>query len=87
VIEDREGADARLFGAFTSGQTFLYNPGGRLLFNGGITASRGHSGDNIGRDGIVALLHGGTFAQNVTPAFGCSLKGDEMNVLSSDDRR
>jgi len=76
VIEDRDGADARLFGAFTSGQTFLYSPGGRLLFNGGITASRGHSGDNIGRDGIVALLNGGTLAQNVTPAFGCSLKGE-----------
>jgi len=76
VHEDREGAYSKMFGAYTSGQTFLYDPAGRLLFNGGITASRGHSGDNAGRDGIISLLTGEALAHTVTPAFGCSLRGE-----------
>jgi hypothetical protein len=74
--EDPEGALARRFGASTSGQTLLYNAGGRVVFNGGITAARGHSGDNNGRHAIVALLHGATPDQNLTPVFGCSLRGE-----------
>jgi len=76
VAEDRQGAYARLFGAFTSGQTFLYSSTGQLVFNGGITASRGHSGDNNGREAIVAYLHAGTVEQKVTSVFGCSLRGE-----------
>ena len=76
VIEDRDGAFAARLGAFTSGQTFLYNPGGQLLFNGGITVARGHSGDNHGRRAIVALLQGEAVEPNVTPVFGCSLRGN-----------
>ena len=75
VMEDRDGAFAARVGAFTSGQTLLYNPGGQLVFNGGITAARGHSGDNNGRRAIIALLQGETLEQNVTPVFGCSLRG------------
>jgi hypothetical protein len=76
VIEDPGGAFARRFGAFTSGQTLLYNASGRLVFNGGITAARGHSGDNNGRHAILAMLQGGTQEQSVTPVFGCSLRGE-----------
>ena len=76
VIEDRGGAFARRFGAHTSGQTLLYDPAGRLVFNGGITASRGHSGDNNGRHAIIELVQGQTLVENVTPVFGCSLKGE-----------
>jgi hypothetical protein len=76
VLEDPEGALARRFGASTSGQTLLYNAGGRLVFNGGITAARGHSGDNNGRQAIVALLQGASPEQNITPVFGCSLRGE-----------
>jgi len=75
VAEDREGALAGRFGGFTSGQTLLYNPAGQLLFNGGITRARGHAGDNNGRSAIVKLLRGETSDQNVTPVFGCSLRG------------
>ncbi len=71
--EDPDGADARRFGAFTSGQTVLYDAAGRLLFAGGLTASRGHAGDNDGAGAIVALLRGGATERRATPVFGCSL--------------
>jgi len=73
VLDDKDGREARRFGAETSGQTMLYDASGHLLFSGGITASRGHSGDNAGRSAIVALVNGGRAGRNSTPAFGCSL--------------
>ena len=80
VFEDREAAIAQSFGAFTSGQTLLYSPYGHLLFKGGITAFRGHSGDNAGRSAILNLLRTGTPRQDdlpvVTPVLGCSLRGE-----------
>jgi hypothetical protein len=74
AIKDPAGSFARQFGASTSGQTLLYSPARRLIFNGGITASRGHSGDNYGRGAILALLHGEKPARKAAPVFGCSLR-------------
>ena len=80
VLEDPDGSVARNFGVFTSGQTLLYNSAGRLEFKGGITAFRGHSGDNAGRSVITALLHGDPLPAVVlpvtSPVFGCSLRGE-----------
>jgi hypothetical protein len=81
VFEDREAAMAQSFGTFTSGQTLLYDSGGRLRFKGGITAFRGHSGDNAGRSAITALLQGEPSGQSIslvvtTPVLGCSLRGE-----------
>ena len=88
VHEDPEAAAARTFGAFTSGQTLLYAADGRLLFKGGITGFRGHSGDNAGRGAIGALLHsiagehGGqplpwpNLLPITTPVLGCNLRGE-----------
>ena len=80
VTEDRGNSIARSFGVFTSGQTLVYDANGRLIFNGGITASRGHSGDNYGRDAIIALLQehlAETTTLPVTsPVFGCSLRSE-----------
>ncbi len=73
---DPDGQMARQFGASTSGQTLLYDYEGRLVFNGGITHSRGHSGSNNGRDSILALISGGAPRQTRTPVFGCSLLGE-----------
>ena len=72
---DDDGVEARRFGSSTSGQVMLYNIQGKLLFSGGITASRGHSGDNDGRTAIVALLTQGQAATDETPVFGCQLFG------------
>jgi len=57
VIADSSGLEARIFGARTSGQALLYDKAGGLRFHGGITPSRGHSGDNVGRSTIVTILN------------------------------
>jgi hypothetical protein len=76
VFADPQAVVAKSFGTFTSGQTLLYDSKGRLQFKGGITAYRGHSGDNQGRSVISALLRGElpTSLPVVTPVFGCSLR-------------
>lgn len=73
VVQDTDGVEAQLFNASTSGQTMLYDAAGRLLFSGGITGARGHSGDNAGRSAIVSLLTEGEAAQTETAVFGCPL--------------
>ena len=74
VSSDDDGAQAALFGADVSGQTFLYDAGGRLLFSGGITYARGPSGDNAGRAALTARLVDGQAAETRTPVFGCALR-------------
>jgi hypothetical protein len=74
VLSDVDGAEAQRFGAETSGHTFLFDPSGRLLFNGGITASRGHSGDNAGESSIVSLIDNRASAREQTFVFGCAIK-------------
>lgn len=73
VLKDDGGTEAMRFDAATSGQTLLYDANGSLLFSGGITGARGHSGDNAGRSAIVALLNEGKAAQTETAVFGCPL--------------
>jgi hypothetical protein len=73
VQADNAEVEARNFRAETSGQTVLYDQGGHLLFQGGITISRGHSGDNPGRNAIVTLLEHTLSNQIKTPVFGCPL--------------
>jgi hypothetical protein len=73
VTSDNAASEAALFGAKTSGQTVVYDAGGRLLFSGGITAARGHAGDNVGRSNALASVIGGPVATSATPVFGCPL--------------
>lgn len=73
VIFDPDGMEARRFGAETSGHTLLFGVDGHLLFSGGITASRGHAGDNAGESAIVALVNQQIPAQTQTLVFGCAL--------------
>lgn len=73
VHTDPGGHEARRFGAATSGQALLYDDQGRLLFTGGLTASRGHEGDNAGRAALRALLTARTPETPTTPVFGCPL--------------
>ena len=53
VLSDINGAESSRFAAVTSGQTFVYDANGALLFRGGITGARGHAGDNRGEDSLV----------------------------------
>jgi hypothetical protein len=75
VAVDVDGEEAGRFGAKTSGQTMLYDAEGQLLFSGGITASRGHSGDNVGRSTVVSLLEemGSGEKPESCSAYGCAL--------------
>jgi hypothetical protein len=73
VIEDTGGAEARRFGAATSGCVLLYRRDGKLLFRGGITDARGQAGDSAGVEAIVSLLISGAAERDKTPVFGCPL--------------
>jgi hypothetical protein len=74
VSIDEGLAETRRFGAMTSGQVLLYGQDGRLLFAGGITASRGHEGDNAGADALVRALAASGSLQ-AAPVYGCELCG------------
>lgn len=73
VHVDKDGQMARLFGAQTSGQVLLYDARGQQLFCGGITSARGHVGENLGRDSVIALALGEFVLTTRTPVYGCSL--------------
>jgi hypothetical protein len=73
VSDDADGIEAARFDAKTSGQALLYAADGRLLFQGGLTASRGHEGDNVGRSALSALISGSRSNCTQTAVFGCSL--------------
>jgi hypothetical protein len=73
-VADVDGRETARFDARVSGETLMYGPAGKLLFHGGITASRGHEGDNAGRSAIESLLEGNPIAFRQTPVFGCSLR-------------
>jgi hypothetical protein len=77
VDVDTGRRETELFRERTSGSCLLYDPSGKLLFQGGLTTARGHEGDNPGVDSILALMmHHGDHAD--TPVFGCPLfEGDD----------
>ncbi len=81
AVEDLDGAEARLFGATTSGHVFLFGQDGTLLFSGGITAARGTEGPSTGMTSILDLLNGQAPRFPRTPVFGCPVsdsEGDEQ---------
>jgi len=79
VLVDLDGAEAKLFDAKTSGQTYLFNQNGNLIFQGGITAARGVTGDNAGFNDLSKVLdrdktaeaHDGEMKKSLV--FGCNL--------------
>jgi hypothetical protein len=84
VEQDPGGALAKRFGAETSGFVALYDPHGRLLFKGGITAGRGHEGDNEGESTIAALLTANTApVRPETRVFGCPIQNPELSLQAN----
>jgi hypothetical protein len=73
VVIDVDGAEARRFGGFTSGQTYLYDRDGRLRFTGGITSLRGHEGLNRGRADVIQIANSDSMSAT-HPVFGCSIE-------------
>ena len=84
VSVDDKGVEAQRFRSQTSGQAMLYGADGRLIFNGGITAARGHAGDNEGREALVALINAGVAGTRETPVFGCPLFGETLSDQSKE---
>jgi hypothetical protein len=76
VMLDVDGAEAKRFGGFTSGQTLLYDDEGRLRFSGGITSLRGHAGINSGRVDVIKIATSGT-GSGIHPVFGCAIDKKE----------
>jgi hypothetical protein len=71
---DPNGTEAAHFGALTSGHVVLYDRSGALIFSGGITAMRGHGGDNLGRRSVLDLLDGRPLKRvDRHPVYGCPL--------------
>lgn len=73
VIADVDGLEARRFQADVSGRTLLFDADGVRLFDGGITQSRGHVGDNSGSAAIAELVLRGGSTTTHGRAFGCTL--------------
>lgn len=73
-VVDDGGREADRFGALTSGQVVLYDPGGNLMFSGGITDSRGHAGDNVGRQTVLRMLDSETAETDRHAVYGCPLQ-------------
>ena len=80
VIIDQDSQEAKLFGGTTSGQAFLFDTNGNILFSGGITDSRGHEGDNVGMTAIIDILQNKRIALKQTPVFGCLLYNEDSQV-------
>jgi hypothetical protein len=72
VVVDVDGAEAKRFGGFTSGQTFLYDAHGRLRFAGGVTSLRGHAGLNRGRADVIRIANAAA-TNGRHPVFGCAI--------------
>jgi hypothetical protein len=87
TIQDPAGRLAATFGVETSGDCLLYSPDGRLLFHGGITASRGHAGDSPQLETLAELIA----TRNeplltVMPVFGCPLFESGTNLAGREPR-
>jgi len=72
---DWDGKLSQRYQAKTSGETMLFNKDGQRLFDGGITISRGHEGDNPGKEYIYRLVTHQKTNQTDSPVFGCPLFG------------
>lgn len=87
ALLDEEGVEALHFDAKTSGQTFLYDKSGQLIFRGGLTPERGHMGDSDGRRTILSFVATGDTQVSSTPVFGCSIRSPERALAGGSDEK
>lgn len=80
---DRNGTEANRFGALTSGYVVLYDRNGHLQFSGGITDSRGHAGNNVGRQAVLQLLASRSTNEHRHPVFGCPMDSQSESAKNS----
>jgi hypothetical protein len=73
IVFDRGGGEASRFGATTSGCVMLFDQTGQRQYAGGVTASRGHEGDNVGCQELAEILNHQINHAESMPTFGCRL--------------
>lgn len=73
LVCDSGGHVAHAFGAWTSGQCYLYDMSGHLVFQGGLTGGRGEEGDNVGLTTAMEVASGHTGSGSRSLVFGCPL--------------
>jgi len=76
IRPDPDGRLAASVGSLTSGGVALYGGDGKLRYQGGITASRGHEGDNVGENAVIEILRGNGGSHRSMPVFGCPIQKD-----------
>jgi len=76
VFLDENCDEAKRYGAATSGDVVLYSTDRQRVFRGGITAARGHAGDSLGKETIIAFVSGKDVESKDTPVFGCRLENE-----------
>ena len=80
ICPDPDGKLAASLGTPTSGTVLLYDARGKLRYQGGITASRGHEGDNPGAGAVIEILSGRSNRHNALPVFGCPITQTTQSV-------
>jgi hypothetical protein len=83
VVWDEGGLEAGTFHTSTSGTVLLYSAEGKLRFEGGITESRGHVGDNYGLDELARAINATAASRPMSSqVFGCSLGAEPGGNLT-----
>lgn len=86
---DYGGKESKLFGAVASGTVMFFGADGRRTFAGGVTAMRGHEGNNVGSQRLHAtLMQSQDRPLEVIPTFGCRLwasESEEGSALKRDE--
>jgi hypothetical protein len=83
ICPDPDGKLAASLGNLTSGGVALYDANKRLRYQGGITASRGHEGDNIGESAVIEILQGRRDSHKPLPVFGCPIQEEKRSQHST----
>lgn len=74
IYPDPGGQNAAKLGALVSGAVAAYDANGKLRFQGGLTATRGHAGPSPSIDVLTCIAEGREICgSNQSPNFGCSL--------------
>jgi hypothetical protein len=73
VVTDECGNEAKSVGAATSGCAVFRDAQGTVKFRGGLTSTRGRTGESRGLRAIQELIAGKEPAVRETPTFGCPL--------------
>ncbi|CAG1009752.1 hypothetical protein PHYC_03743 [Phycisphaerales bacterium] len=76
VWTDPDGRAAAGLGAVVSGHVVVRDANDQVVFSGGITGSRGHSGDNAGAEAVLSRLLRGE-GLSAYPAYGCTIRDEE----------